>query len=284
MKNIIHYLLFICIAPAVFSAGMAKTAPELMLANIYKIDSDVLPVQNYWVSEKLDGVRAYWNGNQFISRKGNVYNAPGWFTKALPNTSLDGELWLGRGKFEKLSGIVRRHSPQDADWRNVKFMVFDMPLLPLNFDGRLKQLSKIIHEIDVPHIQLVKQYKVKTPDQLMKKLDEVVLLGGEGLMLHLGSSFYKGQRSNDLLKLKKHQDAEARVVEHLPGKGKYQGLLGAILVETYDKKRFKIGSGFSDDERENPPRIGSIITYKYYGLTNKGLPRFASFMRIRREY
>ncbi len=253
-----------------------QQAPALLLANIYQPD---ITLENYWVSEKLDGVRAYWNGEHFISRQGNIFHAPEWFVSPLPKTILDGELWLGRRTFEQLSGMVRRQLPDDSGWKNIKFMVFDLPDNPQIFDNRLKQLKKIIHDINAPHIQFVEQTKVSTHEILMKKLDNIVQQGGEGLMLHSGSSFYKNGRSGDLLKLKKYFDAEAVVIKHLPGKGKYRGMLGSMVVETADKKRFKIGSGFSDAQRKSPPAIGSIITYKHFGLTNKGTPRFASFLR-----
>ncbi len=255
-----------------------QTPPALLLANIYQSD---ISLENYWVSEKLDGVRAYWNGKYFISRQGNIFHAPKWFTSPLPGIVLDGELWLGREKFDRLSGIVRRQSPNDSDWKNIKFMVFDLPNHPHSFNHRLNKLKEIIQTISVRHIQVVEQIKISTHEALMKKLDDIVQQGGEGLMLHSGLSFYKKGRSDSLLKLKKYLDAEAIVIRHLPGKGKFKGMLGSIIVETTNKKRFKIGSGFSNDERKSPPEIGSTITYKYFGLTNKGTPRFASFLRKR---
>ena len=278
--QLLKTILFLCIlnTPSVF-AGTPK--PNLLLANIYSTD---IQLQNYWISEKLDGVRAFWNGANFVSRQGNVFHAPDWFTRALPEIELDGELWLGRGKFDQLSGLVRRESPDDADWGNIKFMIFELPNHAGSFDQRLKRLKAIVSEINAPHIQLVKQFKVASHDALNKKLDELVEQGAEGLMLHLGSSLYKSGRSDDLLKLKKYSDAEAVVIAHIPGKGKYKGMLGSILVETPDKRRFKIGTGFSDAERKNPPVIGATITYKYFGLTGKGIPRFASFMRVRDGY
>jgi DNA ligase-1 len=276
-------ILFLCCLGAPFSlaANEDRQIPALLLANIYQSD---IKLKNYWVSEKFDGVRAYWNGANFVSRQGNVFHAPEWFTGALPEMALDGELWLGRGEFERLSGVVRRQSPDDADWSGIKFMVFDLPAHTGFFDERLKRLEEIVADIKTSHIQLVKQFKVSSHEVLMKKLDDIVNQGGEGLMLHLASSVYKNARSDDLLKLKKHFDAEAVVINHLPGKGKYKGMLGSIVVETADKKRFKIGTGFSDAERRNPPAIGSTITYKYFGLTNKGVPRFASFMRVRKYH
>lgn len=256
-------------------------APEILLAKTYNTK---INLKNYWVSEKLDGVRAYWNGKQLISRQGNVFHAPEWFTNVLPNIKLDGELWLGRGRFDELSGLVRRQTPSNSDWKNIYFMVFDLPGSPYPFNERLKQLNKIITGINAKHIRLVEQYKVPTHDALQKQLEAVVKQGAEGLMLHAAASLYKSGRHSDLLKVKKYYDAEAIVLKQLPGKGKYKGMLGAILVETVDKKQFKIGTGFTDLERKSPPAIGSLITYKYFGLTKNGIPRFASFMRIRKKY
>ena len=271
-----YLLSFFCLT--FFAISAIPAPPALQLANVYKNHIDL---QNYWVSEKYDGVRAFWNGKQLISRQGHTIHAPRWFTAPLPDEKLDGELWLARGQFDRLSGIIRHQQPTDSDWRGIQYMVFDLPGSPLIFDDRLKQLQAIIKNINAPFIRLVKQEKIATHALLMQKLDEVTAVGGEGLMLHRGSSKYKNYRSDDLLKLKKYDDAEATVLKHFEGKGKFKGMLGSILVETTDGKRFKIGSGFSDAERRNPPAIGSLITYKYFGLTSKGIPRFASFLRVR---
>lgn len=243
-------VLFLCCFSATISlaAETSQQKPALLLANIYQPD---IQLHNYWISEKLDGVRAYWNGENLVSRQGNIFQAPKWFIAPLPKTALDGELWLGRGEFEVVSGLVRRQSPDKTDWQEIKFMVFDLPNHAGIFGQRLKQLKKIVAEINAPHIQLVDQFKVISHNVVMNKLDDVVEQGGEGLMLHSGSSLYKSGRSNDLLKLKKHFDAEAVVISHLPGKGKYEGMLGSMLVETPEKIRFKIGSGFSDAQKKS---------------------------------
>lgn len=275
-------LLLCCLnTPLSWAENNGQQAPALLLANLYHTD---ISLQHYWVSEKYDGVRAYWNGANFVSRQGHVLHAPEWFTSALPKIALDGELWLGREKFEPLSGIVRRQSPATADWLDIKFMVFDLPGSAEIFEQRLLQLEKIISEINAPHIRLVPQFKVASHEALAELLDEMVAQGAEGLMLHRAPSVYNSGRSDDLLKLKKHLDAEAVVVRHIPGEGKYTGLLGSLEVVAADNRRFKIGSGFSDAERKNPPAIGATITYKYFGLTVNGLPRFASFMRVRSDY
>ena len=272
---------FVLFLLLVNTAAQAE-APALLLAKTY---NNTVNLNDYWVSEKLDGVRAYWDGNQLISRQGNPFNPPAWFIADFPAYPLDGELWMGRNSFDLVSGIVRRLTPDDESWRNIEYRIFDLPLRDsdLTFDQRLARLRSLINQADLPHLQMVKQFKVADETALMKELDRVVELGGEGLMLHRGQSLYRAARSDDLLKLKTYEDAEALVIAHLPGKGKYQGMMGALLVEIEGKRRFKIGTGFSDEDRADPPAIGALITYKYFGRTNSGLPRFASFLRVREQ-
>ncbi|HVV68735.1 MAG TPA: DNA ligase [Gammaproteobacteria bacterium] len=258
--------------------AFCQQPPPLQLANIY---SNHINPKNYWVSEKLDGVRAYWNGKNLISRQGHRINAPLWFVENFPQEPLDGELWIGHNQFERVSGIIRQQNPNDAEWKKIRFMVFDMPQNPHIFTQRLEMMKKLIAAIHSEYLQVIPQYKVESPQELMQQLHTVLKAGGEGLMLHRETSHYQAVRNNDLLKLKAFVDAEAVVIAHIPGKGKYKNMLGALLVENSDKVRFKIGSGFSDAQRKNPPQIGSIITYKYFGKTKNNIPRFAGFVRIR---
>ncbi len=264
------------------NAGAAETEPPaLSLANVYRATVDL---EAYWVSEKLDGVRAWWDGEALYSRQGNRFNAPAAFVEGFPKVALDGELWMGRATFERLSGIVRRQSMQDDDaWRGVRYMVFDLPDHPGTFDQRLARLRKLLGAKETSRIGLVEQFRAADEAELMAMLDRIVASGGEGLMLRKGDSYYRRGRSNDLLKLKVYQDAEAVVVAHLPGRGKYTGMLGSLLVEMPDGRRFRLGTGFSDEMRRKPPPVGTTVTYRHYGKTSKGIPRFASFLRIRPE-
>lgn len=274
------YFIWLFLTTFLLTAGAAVSAepPGLLLAEVY---DEQAQLDDYWVSEKLDGVRAYWNGRQLVSRQGNVFTPPDWFIAGFPATPLDGELWLGRGTFDRLSGIVRQRTANPEQWRQVRYMVFDWPVKGLSFNQRLVHLQTLIARSPSPYLQVVEQVKISDHASLMRRLEEIVSQGGEGLMLHRGASHYRRVRSHDLLKLKTYEDAEAVVLAHLPGKGKYSGFMGALLVETPDKRRFKIGTGFSDNERRNPPPIGSTITYKFFGKTNNNLPRFASFLRVR---
>ena len=255
-----------------------KPAPPILLANV--LGPDIDPA-NYLVSEKFDGVRAIWDGKILKFRSGREVNAPRWFIDKLPPQALDGELWLARSRFEELSGFVRKAEPVDTDWQQIKYLIFELPNAPGSFTERAQRIREIIATTNWPQLVAVDQFKVPDRVKLKRKLDEVVRAGGEGLMLHLADSPYTTGRSDVLLKLKPLLDTEAVVVGHLPGKGKYQGMMGALRVETPGGKRFTIGTGFSDAVRNNPPPLGTTITYTYRGLTNSGLPRFASYLRVR---
>lgn len=276
-----RWLPFLCSLALLFPAvSLHAEKPKLTLAQVYeKGDS----LEDYWVSEKLDGVRALWDGEQLISRQGHTFHPPAWFTEGFPDVRLDGELWLGRGRFSELSGVVRKVEPVASEWRQVRYEIFDLPGSPLPFSDRVMAMRKRLVPSPSPYLEMIGQTRATTHKALMARLDRVVESGGEGLMLHRGSSLYHAGRTDDLLKVKTYQDAEARVVAYSPGQGKYEGVLGALVVEREDGRRFKLGTGFSDDQRADPPPVGSTVTYKYYGLTSTGLPRFASFMRIRDE-
>jgi DNA ligase-1 len=263
--------------PSIATAATPPAAPPLMLANIYHPG---ITLADYWISEKLDGVRGYWDGEKLLTRGGQRISAPHWFTANWPKTALDGELWAGRQQFSRAVSTVRRETPDDAAWRRMRFMVFDLPAHPGTFDQRLPALQDMLAKLAVPWVQPVEQFKLGDHAALQRLLQQTVKQGGEGLMLHLGASLYRTQRSDDLLKVKTHEDAEAAVIGHLPGKGKYQGMLGALLVETPDGRRFKLGSGLSDLQRRRPPALGSVVTYRFRGLNDSGIPRLASFMRV----
>ncbi|EKE17958.1 MAG: hypothetical protein ACD_10C00192G0001, partial [uncultured bacterium] len=145
------------------------------------------------------------------------------------------------------------------------------------------EIRRLVVQTKLPWLQEIEQLKVVDRSSLQKRLKAVVKAGGEGLMLHRADAAYETGRSDTLLKLKPWADAEAIVVAHQPGKGKYAGMLGALRVRSADGREFSLGSGLSDEERRHPPALGSEVTYRYRDLTNKGMPRFASFLRIREE-
>lgn len=281
MNQFIIFLLagFLFFSPAL--AAVKTSAPQIALANIYHQDIDVT---KYLVSEKLDGVRAYWDGKNLISREGTIFNAPNWFTADFPKDHLEGELWIGRGKFEIVSGIVRSENDDNQNWQQVRLMLFDLPKHSGVFSERLEAMKNLVKKSNSKYLQIINQYRISDRKSLMKELQKIIKIGGEGLMLHKADSLYKAERSDDIIKLKAYEDAEAKIIAIVPGKGKYQGKMGAVLVTNEQGINFKIGGGFSDEQRQNPPKIGTIITYKFFGKTKDGKPRFASFMRIREDH
>lgn len=281
LRRLAGFCLWLLALAVTATAVAGASELPLLLAGRYAGDVDV---SRYWASEKLDGVRAHWDGRQLRFRSGNTVPAPRWFTDALPAQPLDGELWIGRGRFDQLSGIVRRAEPVDAEWRAVRYMIFELPEAPGSFTERIGHIESLVAAAGVPWLQAVMQFRLPDARALQERLDAVVRAGGEGLMLHRADAISTTGRSTDLLKLTPWQDAEARVVAHLPGKGKYAGMLGALRVAMSDGKAFSLGSGLSDAQRRNPPPVGALVTYRYRELTRNGLPRFPRFLRVREDF
>jgi DNA ligase-1 len=252
--------------------------PALMLANVYRPG---MSLTAYWVSEKYDGLRALWDGQRLRTRGGETIAAPAWFTAGWPAEPMDGELWAGRGRFEDALSTVRQQTPNDEAWRRIRFMVFDLPGHPGPFSDRITAYHGLVSRIDQTWVRAVLQERVASHAVLMARLDRLVKDGGEGLMLHRGDAPYRAIRSDDLLKVKTHEDAEARVIAHLPGQGRHAGRMGALLVETPKGQRFRLGTGFTDGQRERPPAVGEWVTYRFRGINTSGVPRFASFVRVR---
>lgn len=266
------------LAPATALAAGRSGALPIPLA----VDAAPRPDPSGWlVSEKYDGVRALWNGRQLRFRSGIAIAAPAWFTARLPAVPLDGELWMGRGQFEALSGAVRRQQPEDAAWRAVRYMVFDLPQAGGGFAARHAQLVALVHRHGWTALRAVEQHTMADSQALQRRLDEVVKAGGEGLVLRRVDAGYAPGRDASMLKLKPVRDAEATVIGHEPGRGRHAGRLGALRVRSDDGREFRLGTGFDDAQRSDPPPLGARVTYAYRGLTDDGLPRFASFVRLR---
>ncbi len=251
--------------------------PPLLLAQTWDSATDL---SGWWMSEKLDGVRAYWDGEAFHSRQGNPYHAPDWFTAGLPATPLDGELWIDRKSFQRTVSIVRRQD-RSEHWREVRYRVFDAPAHGGAFEERLAAITELLVPGASEHAAVHPHERCESLTHLREELARLEALGAEGLMLRQPGSGYEVGRSFTLLKVKSFFDAEAVVVDHQPGKGKFKGMLGALVVELADGTRFSVGTGFSDAERTAPPGVGSTITFRYQELSDGGVPRFPSFLRTR---
>ena len=252
------------------------TAPPILLAQKWQTDHDPA---GWWMSEKLDGVRAYWDGHGLISRLGNAFPAPAWFTEGLPRVPLDGELWIGRKQFQRTNGVVRSGADE---WTAISYVVFDAPSMEGTFEDRLAAASSLLATAGA-HVRVLEHVKCESFDHLRAELARVEALGGEGLMLREAGSLYAVGRSTSLLKVKTFHDAEARVIGHAPGAGKHQGRLGALVCQLPSGVTFNVGTGFSDAERASPPAIGAVITFRYQELTADGVPRFPSFVVERHD-
>ena len=267
-----------------FLAGLTASGPQaldIMLPLVYEGDIDV---SNWLMSEKLDGVRGYWDGRRLLSKNGAPFDPPRAFTRNFPDFEIEGEIWGGRNTFQKTIGVVKTHGPH-AGWLDLKFAIFDAPTTPGGFEERLKRAADWFAEHPSEFAFVIKHHPVESRRFLSEELKRIETLGGEGIILRRRGSLYSPGRSEDILKVKPYSDMEAVVIAHLPGKGRNAGRMGSLLVELPASRiQFKIGTGFSDAVRENPPPVGSLITFKYYGFYESGIPKFPSFLKIREPF
>ena len=244
-------------------------------------------LSNWMWSEKLDGVRAMWDGRRdLVSRNGVVFKAPVSFTSSLPRgITLDGELWIDRGMFHDTVSVIRTRPV----WTPlVKFMIFDVwspEIKNLCFLDRFSWFQNSSHfsRLD-DHVRMVKSLPLLTghPDEIRTLMSDILNKGGEGLILRDPSGMYiPGRQSasrSGILKVKPFLDDEGQVISVSLGAGRK----GSVTVRDTAGRIFKIGSGFRSSEP--PPEIGSVITF---GFTSRhedtGIPRFPRFVRARSD-
>lgn len=269
-----------CASPMFLPPALATTPRlPLVLAQVAPPGLDPAP---YLVSEKLDGVRAFWDGHALWFRSGLPLVAPAWFTARLPaGVALDGELWLGRGRFEALVSAVRRGTPRDAEWRALRYLAFELPGAPGSFAQRAERLQQLLGRDAQAAVQALPHERLPDAAALQQRLAQVLAQGGEGLMLHRADAPFVAGRGPWLLKLKPQDDSEAEVLAHLPGRGRLAGQVGALRVRTADGVVFDLGSGLSDAVRRTPPPVGRWVSFTHQGLTERGVPRFARYLRER---
>ena len=246
-----------------------------------KFDPSKHNVDGWMVSEKLDGMRAYWNGESLVTRSGKPINAPDWFTECLPaDCELDGELFVGRGEFQATISVCRKKTPVDAEWKTITYMVFDIPSASGAFADRYKIMADRCNALP-DHVEYVKHWTTETTAGVAPLLTKFERKGAEGLMLRDPASRYERKRSATLLKVKSFLDADATIVSHQPGSGKYEGSMGALLCVMDDGTEFAVGTGFSDWQRDNPPAVGEQVIFSYFELTKAGVPRFPAYIGVR---
>ncbi len=270
--------------------AILPVAPDLLLLKQYEPGQNI----NGWLmSEKLDGVRAYWNGRQLMSRSGKQFAVPTWFTENFPPFELDGELWLGRNQFEQTISIVNKLTAHNG-WQGITYQVFELPNQVGGLLARMNVLNLYLTHFPAPYLRVVEQVEVSSESKLQVELQRILAMGGEGLVVRNPESLYHAGRSNEALKVKLKQDAECEIKGYTEGKGKYLDKVGALKCEIVDgqftdltdpdDRLLKIGSGLTDLQRAEPPAIGAVITFQYIGLTKKGLPRFPVFLRVRSDH
>ena len=265
-----RYLIYVTL----FSLLLLAEKPKLLLLKTYKDQN----ITGWVMSEKLDGIRAYWDGKNLLSRGGNIIHAPKWFTKNYPPFEIDGELWTKRGDFENISSIVRDKTPS-KEWIEITHHIFEVP----NAKGTLFERLKKVELYQDSIIKIVPQIFIRDKNHLQQFLMDIESKGGEGVVVRDPKALYIAKRTSKALKVKTFLDKECKITAYNGGHGKYSGILGSVTCQMDNNVTFKIGSGFSIDERKDPPSIGSVITFKYKEMTKYGKPRFPVFLRVRKD-
>jgi DNA ligase-1 len=265
MKNMILLLIVIILQAETISLQKPK---------VYKGYEDI---SGWFMSEKLDGIRAYWNGKELKTKNGNTIHAPKWFIKDFPAYHLDGELWTKRGDFENIQSIVLDDKPSKK-WQEITYNIFEVPNHEGNFTERLESIDK-----NISHMNIIKQIRCKDKEHLQEYLKKIEKLGGEGVVIKNPKLSYFTGRSSQILKVKSFADMEGEVIGINKGKGKFKNLMGSLTLKLKNGIVFKLGGGFDLSERKSPPLLYSKVTFKYYGFTKNGKPKFASFLRVREK-
>lgn len=275
MRNKLNFFMKILLLVLIPFALFAQK-PQLLLLKVYHDQN----ISGWVMSEKLDGVRGYWDGKHLISRGGKIIHAPKWFIKDYPPFAIDGELWSKRGDFDFVSSTVRASVPDDKKWRKITHNIFEVPNAKGNLFKRLAKVKPYENNI----IKIIPQIPVKNKENMLKFLKKVEAKKGEGVVVRDATAPYIAKRTSKALKVKSFYDTECKVIGHNKGSGKYKNMMGSLTCKMDNGISFKIGSGFSVKERKNPPKIGSIITFKYKEFTKNGKPRFPVFLRVRSFY
>ncbi len=236
-------------------------------------------INGWYMSEKLDGIRAYWNGKNLYTKNGNIIHTPKDFTKNFPNFELDGELWTKRDDFENIQSIVLDTKPSKK-WKTITYNIFEVPNAKGDFLSRLKKAKKWFSSYPNQYVKIIKQIECKNKKHLDKFLEHIISLKGEGVIIKNPTKAYHTGRSKDILKVKKFLDMEGLVVGY---NYKENNKFKSLKIKLKNGVVFNLGGGFSTEEKKNPPKIGDIVTFKYYGFTKKAKPKFASFLRVRKE-
>lgn len=250
---------------------------ELQKPMVYDEKKD--KIEGWFMSEKLDGIRAYWDGKKLYTKNKNEISAPSFFTKDFPPFELDGELWTKRADFENIQSIVLNKNSNLA-WESITYNIFEVPNIAGDFKARLDFLKNWLEKNPNNYIKIIPQIVCKDKNHLQSFLKELLNQKAEGIIVKNPNLEYEVGRSKNSLKVKEFFDDEGVVVAYNLNR---DSSFKSLKIRLKDGTIFNLGNGFSKKDRENPPKIGETITFKYYGITKNGKPKFASFLRVRED-
>ena len=239
-------------------------------------------IKGWVMSEKLDGIRGYWDGRCLLTRKGLPLHPPSWFIKDFPAFELDGELWSKQGDFEFIQSVVLDAEPSPG-WEKINYHIFEVPNQKGAFFHRLARAKEWFKFHSTSHVRVIRQTLIQDRSDLDRFFLEVTSRGGEGVIVKNPDMPYHTGRSAHVLKVKEARDMEGLVIGINKGKGKYENAMGSLTLKLENGVILKLGTGFTDLVRNNPPAVGTTVAFKYHGFSKNGVPKFASFLRVRAD-
>lgn len=240
-----------------------KIQASKIYAQMHGVDwSSTVDPTGWYMSEKLDGYRAFWDGTDLWTRGGHLINAPLGFKACLPKVELDGELWCGYGTKSQLASILKKSSHEERTeqelselWRPIKFCVFDLPKEPGTYPQRHAKLKDL--RTENPNVSIVPMTKCQGIEDLKTKLNEIQSKSGEGIMLYHPTAAYTPGRTINLQKVKVHQDAFVKFIQK--NTNSY-----SLICDQMDGVQIKVKCCGYD--YEDPPEVGTVIQIRHSGI------------------
>ncbi len=203
----------------------------------------------------------------------------------LPIGIYDGELYL-HDNFQRLTHLVNRGMAIEG-CREVSYVIFDLKNTHFQ-EVRLLMLTQLGLTFNTGIIRIAPSWACAGTEEVELILKEQTAQGFEGLILRAPDAYYQEKRATTMMKLKPRSSDTYRItgfLEEVSIQGELKGSLGAFTVADTDGRTFKVGSGFTAEQRriywrEREKLVGCIVHVKYQALTDRGVPWFPVFMEV----
>ncbi|MCH9758458.1 MAG: hypothetical protein K0U19_05045 [Proteobacteria bacterium] len=269
------WLLLLCLPFGTINTAWAITVPT---AEPYLQYADDVNLMDYRARAVSAGVRLWWQDGVLVDAADNQFKPPAWFSEGFPEQTIDGVL-VANYLDDNAIGRILRATEADEGWRKLSFVALDLPEADGGFDERQQQLLQFVTQTNLPNLNVAVWSTFSDKSTLQSALDAMYKAGGEGYLLRHKDSDYESDGEELLLALP-YELGEAIIIAHRAGKGEFVGMMGSLEVADDAGGLFVIGTGFSREQRRQPPAVNARIAYKYKGFTSTGKPKTPVFLHV----